>query len=136
MRRCSGRASGSISRTWATQATNRNSAKDTSMKERDTNAARPDGEPPVQWRRHSSHWGVFDAAHTGDRLKVRPFAGDPDPNRLIENLPDAIRHGVRVPEPMVRLGWLRDGPGPDTRRGSDDYVPMSWDEILDRLARE
>jgi len=37
---------------------------------------------------------------------------------------------------MVRLGWLRDGPGPDTRRGSDDYVPMSWDEILDRLARE
>ncbi|KDC66716.1 biotin sulfoxide reductase domain protein, partial [Bordetella bronchiseptica MBORD624] len=106
------------------------------MKERDTNAARPDGEPPVQWRRHSSHWGVFDAAHTGDRLKVRPFAGDPDPNRLIENLPDAIRHGVRVPEPMVRLGWLRDGPGPDTRRGSDDYVPMSWDEILDRLARE
>lgn len=106
------------------------------MKERDTNAARPDGEPPVQWRRHSSHWGVFDAAHTGDRLKVRPFAGDPDPNRLIENLPDAIRHGVRVPEPMVRLGWLRDGPGPDTRRGSDDYVPMSWDEILDRLARK
>lgn len=106
------------------------------MKERDTNAARPDGEPPVQWRRHSSHWGVFDAAHTGDGLKVRPFAGDPDPNRLIDNLPDAIRHGVRIPEPMVRLGWLRDGPGPDARRGSDDYVPMSWDEILDRLARE
>ena len=37
---------------------------------------------------------------------------------------------------MVRRGWLERGPGPDARRGLDGYVPMEWDEVLDRLAAE
>ena len=85
---------------------------------------------------HSSHWGVFSAGWTGGRLQVAPFPGDPDPNPLLDNFADAIHHRARVATPMVRRGWLDDGPGPDARRGTDDFVPMAWDEVLDRLAAE
>ncbi|QHI97131.1 molybdopterin-dependent oxidoreductase [Xylophilus rhododendri] len=87
-------------------------------------------------RPHSSHWGVFSAGWQDGRLRVEPYAADPDPNPLIENFPDAIHHRARIATPMVRRGWLENGPGPDTRRGSDEFVPMAWDEVLDRLAAE
>jgi biotin/methionine sulfoxide reductase len=85
---------------------------------------------------HSSHWGVFSAQWQNGALQVRPHPGDPDPNGLIDNFPGAIRHKARVAQPMVRRGWLADGPGPDARRGRDEFVPMAWDEVLDRLGAE
>lgn len=85
---------------------------------------------------HSAHWGVFSAAWDGNTLTVRPHPNDPDPNPLIDNLPAALRHRARVTTPMVRRGWLERGPGPDLQRGLDDFVPMSWNEVLDRLALE
>lgn len=87
-------------------------------------------------RSHSSHWGVFSAAWQDGRVAVRPHPGDPDPNPLIENFVNAVDHPARVTTPMVRRGWLEDGPGPDARRGRDTFVPMAWDEVLDRLAAE
>jgi biotin/methionine sulfoxide reductase len=88
------------------------------------------------YRSHSSHWGVFSARLQGGKLDVRAYPGDPDPNRLIENFPNALRHRARVAQPMVRRGWLERGPGPDRRRGRDEFVPMTWDGILDLLADE
>ncbi|MBN9409947.1 MAG: molybdopterin-dependent oxidoreductase [Burkholderiales bacterium] len=85
---------------------------------------------------HSAHWGAFQARWDDGRLTVRPHPRDPDPNPLIDNLPGALRHPVRVSVPMVRRGWLERGPGPDDARGRDGYVPMDWDEVLDRLAAE
>lgn len=82
---------------------------------------------------HSSHWGVFSARWRDGRLAVRPHAGDPDPNRIIENFPEALRHRARIARPSIRRGWLERGPGPDARRGRDDYVEVSWDEAA-RLA--
>lgn len=70
------------------------------------------------------------------RLEVRPFAKDPDPNPLIDNFPDALRHRARIARPMVRRGWLERGPGPDPRRGRDEFVELPWDEALDLLGRE
>ena len=85
---------------------------------------------------HSSHWGVFSAAWRSGKLVVRPHPGDPDPNPVLQNFPDAIRHRARVARPMVRRGWLERGPGPDDLRGRDEFVPMAWDRVLDLLARE
>lgn len=87
-------------------------------------------------RPHSAHWGVFSAGWKDGALVVRPHPGDPDPNPLIENFTTAIHHRARVTTPMVRRGWLERGPGPDARRGEDGFVPMAWDEVLDRLATE
>ncbi|HSI57780.1 MAG TPA: molybdopterin guanine dinucleotide-containing S/N-oxide reductase [Ideonella sp.] len=85
---------------------------------------------------HSSHWGVFSAHWAGEELKVAPHPGDPDPNQLIQNFPAALRHRARIAQPMVRRGWLENGPGPSERRGRDEFVAMGWDEVLDRLAAE
>jgi len=85
---------------------------------------------------HTSHWGVFSARLRDGRLDVRPYAGDPDPNGIIGNFPAALRHRARIARPMVRRGWLERGPGPDDRRGRDGFVPVSWEEVLDRLGAE
>ncbi len=85
---------------------------------------------------HTSHWGVFSARFRDGALDVRPYRGDPDPNRVIDNFPAALRHRARIAQPMVRRGWLERGPGPDRRRGRDEFVPMEWDAVLDLLAAE
>ena len=90
----------------------------------------------ISYKPHSAHWGAFSAAWDGRNLSVKPQPGDPDPNPLIENFPEALRHKARVTTPMVRKGWLERGPGADATRGRDTFVPMSWPEVLDLLARE
>ena len=88
------------------------------------------------FRPHSAHWGVFSAAMQQGKLVVRPHPGDPDPNLLLQNFPEALRHKARIARPMVRRGWLEDGPGPDGRRGRDEFIAMDWDQVLDLLAEE
>lgn len=88
------------------------------------------------FRPHSSHWGTFFGRMTGEELEIRPFDRDPDPSDLLLNIPAAISHPARLGSPLVRRGWLKDGPGPDSRRGSDDYVELAWDEALDLAANE
>lgn len=96
--------------------------------------AAPEAELP--FRPHTSHWGVFSARWSKGRLEVRPHPDDPDPNRIIENFPGALHHRARVSQPMVRRGWLEHGPGPDERRGRDEFVPLPWDKTLDLLGAE
>jgi biotin/methionine sulfoxide reductase len=95
--------------------------------------APPDG---IVWHPHSAHWGAFRAGWQGDRLVVVPHPGDPDPNQVLQNFPEALRHKARIARPMVRRGWLERGPGADIRRGRDEFVPMAWDRVLDLLAGE
>lgn len=85
---------------------------------------------------HSAHWGVFSALWRDGRLVVQPHPTDPDPNPILDNLPTALHHRARITRPMVRKGWLARGPGPDERRGDDEFVAMEWDEVLDLLAAE
>lgn len=90
----------------------------------------------TDWRPHLAHWGAFSARWDGQALQVRPHPGDPDPNALIDNLPQAVNHRARVTQPMVRRGWLERGPGPDMQRGCEEFIPLGWDEALDLAARE
>jgi biotin/methionine sulfoxide reductase len=88
------------------------------------------------FRTHNSHWGAFSARMRDAKLDVRPYPGDPDPNSLIDNFPASLRHRARIARPMVRRGWLERGPGPDSRRGRDEFVALPWDEMLDLLGAE
>ena len=89
------------------------------------------------YRYHSSHWSGFQArAAQGQGLEIRPLDSDPDPSPIIHNLAAALDHPARLRRPLVRRGWLEDGPGPDPRRGSDSYVELDWDRALDLAARE
>lgn len=86
---------------------------------------------------HASHWGVFEAEISGGEVAaVHPFAGDTDPSPLLGNLPGSLRHGARITQPAVRAGWLDDGPGADSRRGADDFVPVSWETATRLLSEE
>ncbi|MBR0670060.1 molybdopterin guanine dinucleotide-containing S/N-oxide reductase [Neoroseomonas soli] len=93
----------------------------------------PTDTPP---RPHSSHWGVFSAGWQGGELVVTPHPGDPDPSAILGNFPGALRHRARIARPVVRRGWLENGPGPSDRRGRDEFVPVSWEKALDLVAAE
>ncbi len=60
---------------------------------------------------HSSHWGAFSGAWIDGKLVITPHPGDPDPNPIIQNFPEALNHKARIAKPMVRRGWLEHGPG-------------------------
>lgn len=96
----------------------------------------PTADADTPFTPHTSHWGVFSARMKDGELEVRQHPGDPDPNEIIQNFPAALRHRARIAQPMVRRGWLENGPGPDDRRGRDTYVPLSWDETFDLLGGE
>ena len=85
---------------------------------------------------HAAHWGSFSARWDGERLAVTPHPDDPAPSPILGNFTDALRHKARVQRPMVRRGWLENGPGPRLRDFTDDLIPVGWDEVLDRLAGE
>lgn len=84
---------------------------------------------------HISHWGTYDAQVTDGKITaVTPFAGDPDPHLIIENIVAAQQHPARIDRPYIRRGWLTGGPGATTKRGDDAFVPVDWDEAFDLLA--
>jgi biotin/methionine sulfoxide reductase len=84
-----------------------------------------------------THWGGFTATvESGDIASVRPLAGDADPSPALGNLPGSVRHISRVRTPAVRRGWLEVGPGPTTRRGADEFVAVTWDELVELLGDE
>jgi biotin/methionine sulfoxide reductase len=95
-------------------------------------------DPTIVRRRHSSHWGAFNALVKDGRLiGVEPFEKDGNPSKIIESIPDALYSETRVKQPMVRASWLRGGPGTRTdKRGAEPFVPVPWDEALDLVAAE
>lgn len=89
-----------------------------------------------RFRQHSSHWGTFQARQTDAGLQIVPFDADPEPSDILGNLPAALTHPARLSRPLIRQGWLTDGPGPDPRRGRDTYVQTDWNTALDLAAGE
>ena len=60
-----------------------------------------------------------------------------DPNRpLLSIMPDALYADCRVEQPMVRKGWLEEGPVSLARRGADPFVPVDWDKAVDLVTDE
>jgi biotin/methionine sulfoxide reductase len=92
-------------------------------------AEREDGLP------HSAHWGAFRVWRRPDGIEILPHPRDPSPSRLLANIPAAVAHRARIARPMVRSGWLENGPGPDRRRGRDRFVAVPWPQALDLAAQ-
>jgi biotin/methionine sulfoxide reductase len=87
--------------------------------------------------RSHSHYGAFFAeVESGRVVGVKPFERDPEPSPLIEAVPAAVHSPIRVAQPMVREGWLKNGPGKGEGRGREPFVPVSWERALDLVAGE
>ena len=85
---------------------------------------------------HSAHWGAFRVRPRPGGVEILPHPRDPAPSRLLANIPAAVAHPARIARPMIRRGWLEDGPGPDRRRGRDRFVAVPWPQALDLAAAE
>jgi len=86
---------------------------------------------------HASHWGAFEAeVADGTVVAIHPYRHDPDPSPLLGNIVDGLRHRARITQPTVRAGWLDRGPGSNTRRGAEPFVPLNWPTAIDLLGRE
>jgi biotin/methionine sulfoxide reductase len=72
----------------------------------------------------------------GEVTAVHPYEGDSNPSPMLGNLAGSVRSRSRVTGPAVRRGWLENGPGPSDRRGADEFVSVTWDELTELLARE
>ncbi len=64
---------------------------------------------------------------------VEPLPGGPDQPGCRNSRGCATCPHRRTPG---RKGWLERGPGPDDRRGRDEFVPLPWEKALDLLAGE
>ena len=89
----------------------------------------------------SSHWGTYrvDVAE-GRVTALHPFEEDPDPSPIAQGILDVMDGPTRITSPMVRTSWLEGGPGTaGEKRGSEEFVAVSWDEanrlVADELTR-
>ena len=84
----------------------------------------------------STHWGNYRIETDGDTITaVHPYEVDSEPTPIGQSLLNALDPGARIPQPMVREGYLergRDGGG--SGRGHEPFVPVSWDIALDLAA--
>ena len=89
-------------------------------------------------RMTSTHWGAYRIAVRDDRIvDVQPFEDDPLPSAIGYSIPEAVHHRCRVMQPMVRRGWLENGPGDaGGKRGREPFVAVSWEKANALLAGE
>ena len=99
-----------------------------------TSSARPADAP----RLTSTHWGTYEVEVADRRVvALRPFDRDPDPSPIGASLVDAVEAECRIREPMVRAGYLAQGPtAGGAGRGAEPFVAVSWDRALDLAAGE
>ena len=80
----------------------------------------------------ASHWGAYRVeTHEGRIVQLHSFERDPHPSPIGRSMAGTLNDACRIPQPMVRKGWLRHGPrSDDNQRGSEPFVPVPWDEAL------
>ena len=94
----------------------------------------PDRELPLT----ATHWGTYRAVVRDGRLTaLRGFEEDADPSPIGNGMVDTLDDPCRIPQPMVRKGWLDHGAASDrSKRGAEPFVAVSWKEANRLVARE
>ncbi|MCC5858967.1 MAG: molybdopterin guanine dinucleotide-containing S/N-oxide reductase [Ectothiorhodospiraceae bacterium] len=86
----------------------------------------------------STHWGTYRVHTEAGRVKrLSGFEEDRDPSPIGQGIVDVLDGPLRIRRPMVRRGWLEQGPGgADGARGRDEFVEVSWDKAIGLVAGE
>lgn len=94
--------------------------------------------PPNRQRLTSSHWGTYWVDVEDDRVTaLRDFEEDQDPSPIGQGILDVLSGPTRITTPMVRKSWLEGGAGAARKkRGQDDFVAVTWDEVNQLVADE
>lgn len=85
----------------------------------------------------ATQWGVYEVeVSNGQITSVEGVPEDPDPAELRKGLLDGITHPLRIARPAIRRGWLNSPDRGRSKRGSDEFVDVPWDEALELAAAE
>ena len=86
----------------------------------------------------STHWGTYRAeVRDGKLTALHGFEEDADPSPIADGMVDTLDDPCRIPQPMVRRGWLEHGADSDrSKRGAEPFVAVSWEEASRLVARE
>ena len=88
--------------------------------------------------RTATHWGIYEVEVENDEVvNVLSINEDPVPSSAMHALKEAASHSSRIDQPYVRKGWL-DNPRTRgrTKRGSDEFVAVSWDDAFELASDE
>ncbi|MSO64746.1 MAG: molybdopterin guanine dinucleotide-containing S/N-oxide reductase [Alphaproteobacteria bacterium] len=95
--------------------------------------------PPITSHfKTATHWGHYEAEVCDGRLVgLTPIAKDADPSPIGPGMAKAVQDDLRIRQPMVRAGWLDQGPEASRQgRGGEPFVPVSWERAWDLAAAE
>ena len=98
----------------------------------------------------SFHWGSYYAEIEDEKLVgIRPYENDRDPSNIANGIINSVDDELRIRVPHVRKGYLREirkelanskmsltGKRSREKRGSDTFVPITWEEASDIVAFE
>ncbi|MBU2875470.1 molybdopterin-dependent oxidoreductase [Marinobacter salexigens] len=86
----------------------------------------------------SSHWGTYRVhAEDGRITALEGFERDEDPSPIGQGMVDVLDGPMRIKKPMVRRGWLENGPGnAEGARGADEFVEVSWPRAIKLVVGE
>ncbi|WP_298447789.1 molybdopterin-dependent oxidoreductase [uncultured Marinobacter sp.] len=86
----------------------------------------------------SSHWGTYRVhADNGSITALEGFERDEDPSPIGQGIVDVLDGPMRIKKPMVRRGWLENGPGnAGGARGADEFVEVSWPRAIKLVVEE
>jgi len=98
----------------------------------------------------SFHWGSYYSEIENEKIVgMRPYENDKDPSKIANGIINSIDDELRIRVPHVRKGYLREirkelanskmaltGKRSREKRGSDNFVSVSWEEAIDIVAFE
>jgi biotin/methionine sulfoxide reductase len=96
-----------------------------------------DSRPTHKLTQTASHWGVYyvETNSSGEIINTYPFFADREPSPLIRGLQSLVRSPLRIDQPYVRQGYLRNRGAKGLHpRGAEPFVPVSWDRALGLVA--
>ena len=84
----------------------------------------------------ATHWGNYLVERRAGKIAaVHPYPYDETPTPIGQSLLAALDADCRIPQPMVRRGWLHERwEGDGSLRGREPFVAVSWDRALDLAA--
>jgi biotin/methionine sulfoxide reductase len=84
-----------------------------------------------------THWGAYRVrTEAGGIVGLDPLPDDPDPSPIGRSVAGALRGDLRIAQPMVREGYLKNGPAAREGRGREAFVPVSWEQANALVAEE
>ncbi|MFK7856372.1 MAG: molybdopterin guanine dinucleotide-containing S/N-oxide reductase [Granulosicoccus sp.] len=85
----------------------------------------------------STHYGTYEVETSNGQVKaLHDFSQDPSPSDIGKGIIGVLDGPTRIDGPMVRAGWLDDGPGASKGRGSEPFVKVSWQQAEQLVADE